>query len=262
MKFVKIIGLGLVAAFLASVVAVASASATTITFLFPEGAAKLQDFSSKSGKGKLVVKSGEKGEVEVKCESVTNTGSVLKGTDLAENILIVFRKCTTKLEGKTWNCTSSEQETGTIKTFELKGELGLFTNASSESRVGLVIQPETGLSNNPNNLFAEFKCVFGAKEFTVQVRGHEGGGVIGEVLPGSVNRSLAVGEPGELSYKNNSTSPWIQEPTSLTVLGKLVDNLYLEAKYGPAAEPFQQAAIVEEEDVKIYFLELAEISAH
>ncbi|HEV3323510.1 MAG TPA: hypothetical protein VG147_15100 [Solirubrobacteraceae bacterium] len=260
----KIVGLCLVVALLASAVAVASASATTLTFLLPGG--KLQDFSSKAGPGVLVAKSGTSGENIVECKSATNTGSVLNHTDLIENVLIRFEKCTSKILTTTYTCSSGSEE-GVIKTNELNGQLGLFTSATSnETRAGIVLKAEPNATTNPNTLFAEFTCTHSSESVPVKVRGKERGtsgekgGIIAEVLPESVDRSIPAGDPGFLTYKTNaSPHRYIQLPNTLVVLGTSVTELLLEANFKNETT-WNLAGLEQEKDVEIFFLELAEIS--
>jgi hypothetical protein len=259
MKSIKIMGLCLVAAFVMSAVAVSSAFATTITFLFPNGGGAKPNFSSKTGAGTLFSKSG----AEVKCTSATNTGSVEPGTDRARSVLIAFAGCTSKILTTTYTCGPG----GVIKTFQLEGQLGLFTNSSSESRVGLVQKAEVNATSNPKTLFAEFSCTHSTETIEIKVKGKERGttkelgGIIAEVLPESVETLLDKGEPGFLTYTNNATNKYIQIPTSLTVLGTTVTELLLESSISNVnGGAFELSAIHENENVELFFLESMKIS--
>ncbi len=240
MKYFKSLGLCLVAVFaLSAAVVVATAAAEVPTFLFKEGGTK-PDFSSKTGVGKLTtVVAGE--EIVVECASATNTGEAVAGTDRAKNIAIVFSKCTSEIKGVKVECGTK----GVITTNKLEGELG-YIHEGTPLTVGFVLKPEAA-----GGLFAEFKCA----TVTIKVRGKAGGGVIAEVLPGSVGRLIDKGEVGLLTYKATGET---QEPTSLKVLGTLVDELLLEANVGGAG--YGLAAIHEEKNIELSFLESVEIS--
>ena len=119
MRSLKMLGLCLVAGLVASAVAVGSASAKTVTILFPNGGAK-PNLSSVAGKGFLRQKDG----AEVKCEAGRNLGRAVPGTDLIRNVVILFTGCVFEHEGVKANCSSSGQATGVIKTFNLYADLG------------------------------------------------------------------------------------------------------------------------------------------
>jgi hypothetical protein len=249
MRYFKMVGLCLAAVFVMSAVVVASASAEGALFLFPNATNQLQDFSSKTGAGKLVQKNG----AEVKCTSATNTGEAVGHSDKVEKVLIVFQGCIVKLLGEEKKCTTSGQPAGFIRTNQLSGNLGLLNKTGEAEKVGLVLKAE-----EPTGLFAEFECGAAVK---VKVRGREissteRAGIIAEVLPGSVEKLIDPGEAGLLTYKHG-TELWEQQWKSLTTLGALVDELLLESSIDGSA--FELAAIEEAENVSIFFLESVRI---
>jgi hypothetical protein len=128
-RFMKIMGLCLVAAFLTSAVAAATAFAEEKpTFLFKGHPARA--FSSKQvGEGTLETTSGE----TVKCTGGTNTGE-FENEKRAKDILIAFTGCTAKVLTTTYECQSflpgSNKEE--IKTFDLLARLGYTNKANKE----------------------------------------------------------------------------------------------------------------------------------
>jgi hypothetical protein len=256
MRYLKITGLCLAAAFALSAVVASSAFAEAL-FLFPEGVAKLQAFSSKAGGGELVMKSG----AEVKCESATNKGEVENKTDRIERVLIAFTECSLTILDKTHLCTSEDQAPGVIKTFGLNGNLGLLNKTGETEKTGLVLKAEEGLSENPLNLFAEFECT-GVGKVSVkgkQIKGSkELGGIIAEILPESIEKLLDRGEAVLLSYKKGKER-WEQQWRSLTASGTLVEELLLEAALNN--KPFELAGLAESKDVEFFFLESVKIDA-
>jgi hypothetical protein len=257
MRYFKSLGLCLVAVFALGAVMASSAFAEAL-FLFPkEGAAKLQDFSSKSGGGFLVAKSG----ATVECTSATNTGEVENKTDRTEKVLIVFKGCEIEVLAKRHICTTAGQASGVIKTFQLNGNLGLLNKTGEAEKTGLVLKAEEGLSENPKNLFAEFECANVGK---VRVKGkkregsEELGGIIAEILSKSIEKLIDPGEAGLLTYKKGKEA-WEQQWQSLTVLGALVDALLLESSTNN--KEFELSGLEEKEDVEIFFLESVIIDA-
>jgi hypothetical protein len=257
MRYFKSLGLCLVAVFALGAVMASSAFAEAL-FLFPEGAAKLQAFSSRTGSGKLVAKSGAK----VECTSATNTGEVENKTDRIEKVLIIFKGCEIEVLAKKHKCTTAGQAEGVIKTFQLNGNLGLLNKTGEAEKVGLVLKAEVNATENPKTLFAEFECAGLGK---VRVKGKERasnkelGGIIAEILPTSVETLIDKGEPGLLTYKKG-TAAWEQQWQSLTVLSEgLVDELLLESSTNNAA--FELSGLEENEDVEIFFLESVRIDA-
>jgi hypothetical protein len=249
MRYFKMVGLCLAAVFVMSAVVVASASAEGALFLFPNATNQLQDFSSKTGGAKLVQKNG----AELSCLSATNTGEAVGHSDKVEKVLIVLRECATKILGETKKCTSPGQPAGIVKTNQLSGNLGLLNKAGEAEKVGLVLKAE-----EPTGLFAEFECGAAIK---VKVRGREissteRGGLIGEVLPGSVEKLIDPGEAVFLTCKKG-TEPWEQQWKSLTTLGALVDELLLETSIDGSA--FELAAVEATENISFFFLESVRI---
>jgi hypothetical protein len=218
MKSIKIMGLCLVAAFLVSAVAVATASATGPVFLFSGGA---KGFSSKSGAGTLVQKASSTSEAngaEVRCTSDTDNGEIegATDTDKVTNVLVVFSGCTATVALKEYTCTTSGQAAGVIKTNQLEGQLGYINEG--EKTVGLVLKPKP-----PATLFAEFECTKGTEKIAIKVRGE----IIGKITP--VNKLVEPGGHFTLTYAVNETKKWIQEPNALKVLGETKPGLLLES---------------------------------
>ena len=188
MKSIKIMGLCLVAAFLMSAVAVATASATKPEFRF-SGAAK--GFSSKSGAGVLVQKASatsEENGSKVECTSDTDNGEIegASGTDKVTNVLVLFSGCKATVLAKEYTCTTSGQLPGVIKTNQLEGQLGYINESKKE--VGLVLKPKP-----PAELFAEFECTRNAEKLTIKVRGE----IIGKITPvNKFNRTRWTFHPG------------------------------------------------------------------
>ncbi len=254
MKYFKMLGLCLVAVLALGAVAAGSASAKTVTILFPNGGSK-PNFSSIAGKGFLVQKSGAK----IECESARNTGEAVPGTDQLRKVVIIFKECGAKVSGVTQKCNTSGQSAGTIKTFSLEGNAGYINE--SEKLVGDVLKAEVNATTNPNTLFTEFECTVA---FKVKVRGKERGtsgekgGIIAELLPGQINKLIDPGTAVKLSYKKG-TNAYEQARQTLTTLGSTVSELLLESTSGGSG--FELAGLEEETDVELFFLESIEISA-
>jgi hypothetical protein len=108
MKFIRIVGLCLAAAFAFSAFAVSSASAADL-LARPAGGGSIVGvtFLSTATKPKLVTKSGK----EINCTHATNHGLFLTAT--LGDILIIFLGCTAK-EGITVNCNTAGAGTGEI----------------------------------------------------------------------------------------------------------------------------------------------------
>jgi hypothetical protein len=170
MKRIIMVGLCLTSVLVMSAVAVATASATIVAtpqFRFAEGS---KDFSSTGGEGTLETTSGEK----VVCLKETDSGEIegASPSHRVGDLLISYKECSTTVLGVTKPCKSSGANAEEIKTFDLLGRLGWLEKA--KERVGILFNPEKGISGNPNNLFAEFKCFKTsgeAAEVTVKVRG-------------------------------------------------------------------------------------------
>ena len=249
-RSVKIMGLCLVAAFVASVVAVASASAAgSPLFLFPAGGTKPQ-FSSVGGAGVLVQKASptsEENGAEVKCTSAADTGEIAGDmTDRAINVVVTFKGCTSKIALTTYKCQSGAVAEE-IKTNQLEGQLGYISEANKT--VGLMLKPQA-----PATLFAEFECTKGIEKFKVKVRGE----IIGEITP--VNKLVDPQEHFTLKYKTNAVRKWEQVPNELTVLGQKRTALLLESSIGLiSGGAFLFSAI--ETTVEIFPLQSTEIMA-
>lgn len=237
MRYFKVMGLCLVVVFAVSAMTVASASATVPTLLFfikkgekvAEGTEEA--FTSKTGAGELKAP-----KAKVECKTAENSGTAIAGTDRAVKITITFHECEAEILKTKVACKTAGQTGNTIVTKTLDGELG-YIHEGEPLTVGFVLKPEEA-----GGLFAEFKCL----TETIKVRGHEGGGVISEFLPESVGRLI---DPGEDAYLTFYATGTVQEPTSLKVLGTLVDNLYLESKTGSGE--YEQSSIKEAENVEL-----------
>jgi hypothetical protein len=238
MKYIKIVGLCLVALFAMSAVtaATASAAAETAEFVSSSEETHKPDFSSKSGAAKFV----QKNDAEITCTSDTNTGEYVNGTPKVKNVVFVLTGCKSKFMGVTNNCTTPGQAVGVIKTFKLEGELGTFG-----TKTGLVLKSEE------NKLIAEFVCGVAKVEVRGKERGTSGekGGPIGEITP--VNTLVDPGEAFKLTYTQNATNKWIQIPTELTVVRGTVVELLLESNIG--GNGFELAGL--ETTDELFFLE-------
>ncbi len=241
-RFMKIMGLCLVAAFVMSAVAVATASASTPGFIF-SGTNKA--FSSKSGEGKLVAKSGENGELEVKCTSDKDRGEVsgASGTDKVTNVVVTFNGCTLKVLLESYACSNAGKEE--IITNTLEGELGY---VKGTLKVGLVLLPKESSAG-----FAEFKCVHSTKTVTVKVTGE----VIGEIPSTSLN--VLIDPPGHFSLLyEHLTKNYEQQYQELEVLGSLLTKLTLSTETSLEPGKLLQSAITTKDE--IFPLESMEIS--
>jgi hypothetical protein len=254
MRYFKVMGLCLVAAFAMSAVAAATALASEgPTLLFPNGGGAKPNFSSVTGKGKLVsTAAGEK--VIVECTAGRNTGVAVPGTDRVEKVVITFTGCTGKVKGVPVKCGAAPAGANeTIVTNSLSGQLG-YLHLGTPLTVGLVLKSES-------ELFAEFKCSAAA---TIKVRGREiaakeFAGIIAEVLPGSLNKLIDPGTAGLLTYKQEPAGEPKQALRELTVLGTLLKELLLTASTGGG--PFELAGLEEENNVELFFLESVLLSA-
>jgi hypothetical protein len=256
MRYFKVMGLCLVAAFAMSAVAAATAlAAEGPTILFPNGGGAKPNFSSVAGKGKLVstVLAGAE-KVEVKCTAGRNAGVAVPGTDRVEKVVITFTGCTGTVKGASVKCgsTASDGANETITTNSLSGQLG-YLHLGSPLTVGLVLKSES-------ELFAEFNCSLNK----IRVRGKEikekeFAGIIAEVLPESLNKLIDPGTAGLLSYKQEPAGEPKQKLRELTVLGTPLKELLLTASLGAGA--FELAGLEEEKNVELFFLESVLLSA-
>ena len=222
-RFTKIMGLCLVAVFVMSAVAVATASAAEPEFVFSGSKA----FSTKSTeKGKLETSIGE----EVKCTEESGTGEI-EGTSGSKKVtkdFTFFKGCTTEILAKVYNCQSASRATGEIATNELEGELGYINKTNKE--VGLLLKPKS-----PATLFAEFECVNGANKTKIKVKGS----IIGRIPTTSINsliditsyllldygKGAAKGEPEIKSFEGLSEDHLLTESTA----SKAFNNFSIEA---------------------------------
>jgi hypothetical protein len=254
MKYFKSLGLCLVAVFaLGAVVASSAFASEGPTLLFPtEGKGAKPNFSSVTGKGKLIAKAAG-GTLTVECAAARNTGVAVPGTDRVEKVFITFTSCKGKIKGETVKCGAAPAGANeTITTNSLSGQLG-YIHVGTPLTVGLVLKSES-------ELFAEFKCSVN----TVKVRGREikekeFAGIIAEVLPESLNKLIDPGNPGFLTYKQEPVGEPKQAIRELTVLGTTVKELLLTAATGGGG--FELAGLEEEKDVELLFLESVLLSA-
>lgn len=246
MRYFKAVGLCLVAVFAVTAVAVASASAEVPTFLFNNNATATGNFHSHTGEGTLTTAGGH----FVTCLSAENEGRAVPGTDQVEKVKITFKGCFTEEAGKRIPCKSGETAE-LIDTNLLHGNLGYITK--EPLLVGLLLLPEAA-----GGLFAEFKCELGVIKIPVKVRGRNGGGIIADVLPNSVEKLLDPGEDGELTIEQSKAG--LQKYTSLEVLGVLHDELLLEAELGSGERTYELSSIQEHENVKVLFEESVKIT--
>jgi len=181
-SMMKVMGLCFVAAFVMSAVAAAtaSASATTPEFRFAAGN---KEFSSTGTIGKLETSAGEL----VECKEETDRGEIegASPSHRIRDLLISYKGCTSTILTKTYKCQSSKANSEEIKTFNLLARLGWISKPKTE--VGILFNPEAGVSGNPNNLFAEFACVKGEETISIKVRGS----VIAKITP--VNTLINLG---------------------------------------------------------------------
>jgi hypothetical protein len=261
MRYFKVVGLCLVAAFAMSAVAAATALASEgPTILFPNGGGGKPNFSSIAGKGKLVTTVAGK-SATVECTSGRNTGEAVAGTDRVKNVSITFLGCTLEIKGEAAvKCNSTGQAAGIIKTFLLEGQLG-YLHLGSPLTVGLVLKAEVNATTNPNTLFAEFKCSLD----TVRVRGREikekeFAGVIGEILPESLNVLIDEKKPGFLTYLQEPAGEPVQKLRALTVLGTLIEKLLLSTLV-TGGTAFELSGLEQEKNTELFFLESVLISA-
>jgi len=185
MRHIKIAGLCLVAAFVMSAVASATASAAKPEFLFPEKGTKRQFSAVQSGSASLETKKGE----TVTCSGGKAIGEV-SGAKEARGILFAYTGCRAKVGIEEWKCqsgTTAEE----IKTYELLARIGF----DAKPEVGILFNPETGKANNPNNLFASFECTNTKNPLNIKVKGS----VIGLITPtntlvepGGTTKSFAI----------------------------------------------------------------------
>jgi hypothetical protein len=241
MKSMKIMGLCLVAAFLVSAVAVATASATKPEFRF---SGTKTAFSSRSGAGTLYASNG----AEIKCTLDTDLGEIegASGSDRVTNVLVLFTGCTLKVLNETWKCKTAGANVEEIRTNDLEGQLGYISKAAKT--VGLVLKPKA-----PNTVFATIECTNKAGTVTrkVEVKGE----IIGAIIP--VNVLIEPGEHFTLTYKVEAANKTVQVPNALEVLGTQLTGLLLQSNEEGGA--FANAGL--ETVDEIYPLQSTEISA-
>jgi hypothetical protein len=244
MKSMKIMGLCLVAAFLVSAVAVATASAAKPEFRFSNEESK-KAFSSRSGAGILFAPTGG----EIKCTSDTDLGEIegASGTDKVNNVVVIFTGCTFKILGETWKCkTAGAPNAEEVRTNALEGQLG-YINKPAKT-VGLVLKPKA-----PNTVFATLECKTKAGTTTRKVEIKDE--IIGAITP--VNDLIEPGEHFTLTYKVENANKTVQVPNALEVLGTLFTGLLLQSNENGGAFANTGLETVDE----IYPLQSTEISA-
>ena len=125
--------------------------------------------------------------------------------------------------------------------------------------VGYVLKAEEGNSENTNNFFAEFSCATTKVKVRGKERGTSGekGGIVAEILPGQINKTIAAGTAVKATYKKG-TEPFEQAQQALTTLGSTVSGLLLESSSGGSG--FELAGLEQTGDVELFGLETIEIS--
>jgi hypothetical protein len=166
MRQTKLLGLCLTVALAVCAIAAAAASAEPPGFEFL--GEKSDTLSSKGGALTLET---TKGEV-VKCGKMTAAGGV-EDSDL----LPTFSGCTATILTKTYKCKSPGGNEEEIKGFPLQISLGLINKSKEE--VGILLSPEEGAPENPNDLFAAFTCTRSSENVNVKIKGS----VIGKITP-------------------------------------------------------------------------------
>lgn len=158
-RFIKIMGLCLVAAFVMSAVAATSAMAVAPEFTFASGN---PGFSTSGGAGELETKNGE----TVKCTSQSGTGEIegASGTKKATKIFSTFKGCTLTILNKVYKCKTTGANEEEIRTNELLARLGWVNK--EKLQIGLLFNTVT-----TGGLFAAFKCIKGEENLTVEVKG-------------------------------------------------------------------------------------------
>jgi hypothetical protein len=235
-RFMKVMGLCLVAAFVMSAMAAGTASAAKPEFLFQ---GSKPDFSSKSGAGKLETSSGE----TVSCTADTDRGEVegASGSKKVTDVLISFTGCTSKILTITYKCQTAGANPEEIKTTDLEGELGYIKKAAPVE-VGLLLKPKG------TNLFAEFECVHNTEKIIIKVKGS----IIGKITP--INKLVDPGEHATLTYEKGAKTG---EPEITKFEGGAKDELLTETTI---SKKFLESSIAGSKD-EIFFLESIEICA-
>ncbi len=211
MRYIKIIGLCLMAVSLVGAVASATATATLPGFLFT---VNHRAFSSKGGASFFHPKVSR----IMECKSESDTGEIAneQNTDKVENVLIVFRECKANAVEQ-FNCQSEGQPQGQIKTEQLEGNLG-YIKSTAPKEVGLVLKPTL------KRPFAEFECVNKGLKYKVKITGE----VIGKITP--INTPVGPEQTVTkftVSYIGGTINEWEQVPNKLEVLGATLTELLL-----------------------------------
>jgi hypothetical protein len=177
----RIIGLAVVAMFIMSAVATASASAALPEWGF--AAAATTTFTSKAGAGTLESTSGTK----VKCTSNTATGTLEK-PKAVKKVTVTYKGCK---EGSN-ECKTTGSAKEEIVTGPIEGTL-IYAGAGS-TKASELLKHESG-----GGTFVEFKCGAG---LTVKVTGE----IIGEATP--INKSELT---GKLTFEQAGGSQALQQ---------------------------------------------------
>jgi hypothetical protein len=136
MKLARLVGLALVAVFAMSAIIASTASAFPEFLMLP---------SSKTFKGVSGVGTLKAGTETVTCESDENAGEVTS-MDSVGKVSVTFHGC--KVKVATGECTIKSTLTGSaglIVTTSLRGLLGEVAEAEAKSKVGVLLEPETGI---------------------------------------------------------------------------------------------------------------------
>jgi hypothetical protein len=137
MKLARLVSLALVTVFAIAAVGASAASAFPEFKVLPS----VKTFKGESGVGLLTASSEE-----VKCTTDGNTGEVTT-MDSVGKVTVTFSGC--KVTNKKGTCTIKSTNTSTaglIVTNSLRGLLGEVAASESTSKVGLLLEPESGVT--------------------------------------------------------------------------------------------------------------------
>jgi len=236
MRRVRILGLALVAVFVMSAVAVASASAALPELTKPKSTTELTKKGLKGKKlGANPILENKKSE-KVECTEAELKSGEGKGTKEVTKVKILFSGCTASFGFVECN-NKGKNGKGEIETNELEGEIAYINKSKTE--VGFLLKPATG-----QTVFVTFECGGIAKQ---EVKGS----VISKI--GEVNKEIKTGEHLTVKYKKGAGAGE-QEVTKLE--GK-TGEFFLESKLNKGA--FEKSN--EQAEGSVEFEEAAELKA-
>ncbi len=190
MKYAKLLGAVLVAAFaISAITAATAAAAPEFRKLNPTTLSKepvsSTTFTGTSGQGTLT---GD-GEV-ILCTGGSSKGNVNSSTTVSQ-VLVLYSGCLDDLSKSECHSSNEANKSGIILTNELNGKLG----SLSSGLAGLLLAPESG---------SEFVKIASqdCSSTGIAVKGS----IIGEILPGPGHLVLT----GELNYESTGSSQNIQ----------------------------------------------------